>query len=281
MNKTFPLLLTILAVAFLAALAEQVQHEATHGLAALLVGAKWESLNLFAVATSWPGAMNTTGELIIAGSAAVLNIVVGFVSIFLLGQPMFNQRPLLKYFVMCFAAYSLFAGFGYLLVDSAFYRPGDNLGDWKQVIALLGGSWGIRAPLLMVGIGGTIWTLLWLARAGLEFIPNVSDKAARRQGAIRLLLVPYIGVNLIFTALSFWHPVGPEGVIIALLKYWFGYIGFFWAFFIIGFTQSWQRAKLAAPATPLPDTANKGWIIAACIGLAIAALVLLPTVKFN
>jgi hypothetical protein len=180
---------------------------------------------------------------------------------------------------MYLAAYSLFAGFGYLMVDPLFYRPGQSLGDWKQVVAWFGGGWEVRFPLILGGAAGTLWAMTWLSRSTLRFLAGPVDRVARVRLALVLLLVPYVGVNFMLTVLSLWHPIGVQGTVIALLKYWSGYVGFFWGFFIAGY---WMRAPLPfADATDLPDRPGPSWWIAAGVSLGIAVFVLLPTVHFR
>src|SRR5688572_23551240 len=149
MNKK---LINILSVSFVAIFIAQVGHEATHGILATLVGAKWTEFNLFFVDHQWPGEMNLTGEIMIKGSAAILNILVGLLAAYL-----FNRNPSAsnwtrRLFLFYLAAYNTFAGFGYLFTDPLFYKSGgENLGDWKQIVDLLGGGWNVRLPISLIG----------------------------------------------------------------------------------------------------------------------------------
>src|SRR5205823_2881530 len=100
------------AIAVVAILVVQVFHEACHGVASVLVGARWTAWNLFAVDHRWPGAMNRSGELIIAGNAAIMNIVFGVVCVLLFSRPWAMSRPTLRLFLLYAGAYSFFTGFG-------------------------------------------------------------------------------------------------------------------------------------------------------------------------
>src|SRR5437763_1626913 len=67
------------AISVVAILVVQVFHEACHGVASVLVGARWTAWNLCAVDHRGPGGMNRSGERIIAGNAAIMNILFGVV----------------------------------------------------------------------------------------------------------------------------------------------------------------------------------------------------------
>lgn len=167
-NPNSSLLSNALAAALLGALATQVLHEACHGVTAMLVGAEWQAFNLFATLQNWPGAPRQTGDLLIEATPALLNILLGFLGVFLFSQTARQQRAMSALFWMYFAAYNLFMGFGYLFVAPLFYQPGsEQVGDWQKVIQLLGGSWAVRIPILLVGVGGVLWGFFWLARAAL------------------------------------------------------------------------------------------------------------------
>lgn len=268
-----------LIAALLGVLTAQVLHEACHGLAAVLVGAEWQAFNLFAVLWAWPGAANETGALIIEANPALINILTGLLAAFLFTRPSVRQHSMLSLYLMYFAGYSIFMGFGYLLIDPLFYQSGgENLGDWKKVIDMLGGSWAVRLPLLLVGAAGTMWGFFWLAGAAMRFAKDATDKSERQRVALPLLLIPYFTINILFTIFSLWHPMGPEGIVVVVFQYWFGYIGFFWAFF---FAAYWLNYKTPyADARPLPDKVSVPWAVAAGIALFVAAAILLPTVTF-
>lgn len=268
-----------LIAALLGALAAQVLHEAMHGVAAVAVGAQWQAFNLFAVLWAWPGAANQTGRLVIEATPALVNIAAGLLAAFLFSRSLAWQRPMLSLFLLYFAGYSAFMGFGYLFFDALFYQPGaEQRGDWRQVIDVLGGSWLVRIPLLVIGGAGLVWGFFWLARAALRFTPDASDKQQRVAIALPLLLVPYVAINLLFTVLAIWHPLGVEGLVVVALQYWFGYVGFFWAFFLAAY---WL--DIDAPMQPTvapPPRISAPWAVAGGVALVVAVGVLLPTVWF-
>ncbi len=235
-----------LIAALLGALAAQVLHEAMHGLAAVAVGAQWQAFNLFAVLWAWPGEASQAGRLVIEAAPALVNIAVGLLAALFFKRTVAAGRAMFSLYLLYLAGYSAFMGFGYLFFDALFYQPGaEQLGDWCQVIDVLGGSWLVRIPLLVIGGAGLVWGFFWLARAALRFAPDASDKQQRVAVALPLLLIPYVAVNLLFTVLAIWHPLGVEGLVVAALQYWFGYVGFFWAFFLAAYWLDidWMKSK--------------------------------------
>ena len=276
MNKHWIVIANALSVAVLGALGAQILHEACHGITAVLVGAEWQAFNLFAVLWAWPGAPNETGTLLVEALPALLNILLGFLGVFMFGQTARQQCAMPALFWMYFAGYNLFMGFGYLFADPLFYQPGsEQVGDWQKVIQILGGLWAVRLPILLAGVGGILRGFFWLARAALRFAADATDKAARPRVALPLLLIPYLAINALFTFLGFWHPMGPEGIFIVVFHYWFGYIGFFWAFFLAAYWLD-IHAPLSNPVA-LPDTPRPAWWMAAGATLLLAVMVLLPT----
>lgn len=264
-----------IAIAVLAVLAEQIGHELTHGIAALIVGKDWQIFNLFAVYTAWPGAADAFGDGVVAASAALMNIATGFIAVLLFGTA---RRPRWRLFWLYFAGFSLLAGFGYLMVDPLFYRPNENnLGDWQKMVDLWGGTWAVRAPISAVGAAGVLFVFLWLPRAVVKLGDGSTDSASRVGLARTLLLIPYLVVCAIFTVLALWHPLGMNGLILMALKYWMGFSAFFWGFFITGYWANFRR-PISDP-TPLPGGLATAWVAAAAIGLALAASVLLPSIE--
>ncbi len=268
------------AIALVAALAVQNLHEVCHGLAALLVGAQWRVWNLFAVDIVYGDTTNLWGKLLIEANPAMVNILGGLLGAALFSRSWALRRPTLRLFLMFFGAYSLFMGFGYLMSDPLFYEPGvSQYGDWKQVIAMLGGGWGVRLPILAIGIAGWVWGFFWLGRAALQFGEALPSPSQRLRLAQALLLVPYIIVNLLFTLLSFWHPLGAEGIFLTLSQYWGGYAGFIWAFLLAAY---WL--KINAPlsyVTALPNRISPAWVILAIVVFGIAVAVLLPSIDLS
>ena len=141
-----------LAVSFVAAFINLVGHETTHGILATLVGKKWIQLNLFFADSIWVGEPSKIGDGIVAGGAAIMNIIIALIAIMLFTKKSIASNGTLRLFLFYLAAYNLFSGFGYLFTDPLFYSPGgENIGDWKKIVSLLGGGWGIRAIISLIG----------------------------------------------------------------------------------------------------------------------------------
>src|SRR5205814_10680022 len=139
---------------------------------------------------------------------ATMSISFAIVCVLLFSRSWPMRRPTLRLFFLYVAAYSFFTGFGYLLLDPLCYTPGNDLGDWRQMISLLGAGWELRIPLIIVGVAGYIWAFFWLTRSALQFGERTHEQKERIRLALPLLLVPYVVVNIVFTTLSFWHPLG-------------------------------------------------------------------------
>lgn len=279
-NNTFStktLICNGLAVAFVAAFLQQILHEAVHGLTALAVGKDWVFLNLFASGSRWPGAPSEAGDALVAASAAVFNIFCGAACVLLFGRPDAARRPLWRLFLLYFGAYSIFAGFGYLMFDAAFFKPGGgNVGDWRKVIAFLGGAWEARLPIFLVGVAGSLYGFFWAPYSAARLGDGRLDKPSRVRLALSLLLVPYLVVNTVFTVLAIWHPLGGAGVLLVFFKYWFGYIGLFWGFFIAAYWADFKDP--IAGLSPLPGRPATSWMIAALVALGAAVALLTPAV---
>jgi hypothetical protein len=279
MKNKLILPINALAAALLGALGAQILHEACHGVTAVLVGAEWQAFNLFAVLWDWPTTPNETGTVLVEALPALLNILLGFLGVILFGQITRQQRAMLALFWMYFAGYNLFMGFGYLFIDSLFYQAGsEQIGDWQKVIQMLGGSWAVRLPILLIGVAGILWGFFWLARSALRFAVDASDRTERVRVALPLLLVPYLAINVLFTVLAIWHPLGGQGLFIVAFQYWFGYIGFFWGFFLAAY---WLDVHKPLPnPVVLPNQPQPVWWIATGVTFLLVVAVLLPTIWF-
>jgi hypothetical protein len=224
--------LYVLIVAFVAALMTQTIHELTHALAMVIVGTGVDRLQLYAVLGN--PVEDITAQRIIAGGAAIINIILGLAAVFAFHQ--LRAGFYRRLFILYLAAYMLMAGFGYLFVDSLFYAPDAPFHpDWQYVIHSLGGGWEVRIPILIIGVVGLLGVFFWLPNAALRFVSDPTDKQTRMGEMLRLTMMPYIVVNLIFTVLGFLtHPLGAQGLVFVIFPYWFGYIALFWAYFIGG-----------------------------------------------
>lgn len=264
------LMLVVVLVALLAGGLEQFFHEAVHAVAALAVGARLEAFQFWAVAHGWAdGEGGVWQEGVIAGSAALMNIALAVLCMVAFGR---LRQPLWRLFVFFLGVYSLFSGFGYLLVDPLFANP-DSAGDWAKVTMLLGGSWNVRLPIIAVGAAGTVYGYFWMGRAAERFVWGEAGLTRRRAGLV-LCVLPYLVVNLVFSLLALDHPVGIEGTVATLLKFWLGFSGFVWAYLIVFQWSAWGGPY--RDASPLSDRLPPALPLLALGYLALAILVLLP-----
>ncbi len=276
--------LVCIAVAFIALWCEQVSHELSHGLAALLAGKDWLGISFWASASNWPEGVtpSDTGDGIVSGSAAIVNILVAVGCSALFRKPWAQARPHARLFLFYLGAYSYFAGFGYLLIDPLFANPG-SAGDWAKVTMLLGGSWlKVRLPLILIGTAGTIFGYFHFGRAGLRLAAygtaDVTDRKRRLKVGRLLFIAPYVAVNIVFTLLAFTHPLGATGEVIVAMKVWLGFIGLFWAYMIV---FVWMELKeTPTDVTPLPNEPVSARLLVVCAVLLMIALLTGPGIAF-
>lgn len=270
-------IVVILLLALAGALMAQIIHEFTHAAFMWLVGTGVEIVQLFAVRgrpVTDPNAL-----LVIYGSAAIVNIILGLLAVLFFHRPGAPGAAVGRLLLMYIAAYMLMAGFGYLFIDALFYNPTAEFHpDWQNVIHLLGGGWEVRLPILVIGTVGLLGVFFWLPNAALRFVPNPTEKRARVRGMLWLTLVPYIVINLLLTLLSFSHPLGAQGVVLSLFAYWCGYIALFWAFFIGGLWTDVKKPYTDATVLALPTVPL--WLIGVAGMWAILAFFMLPGIQF-
>jgi hypothetical protein len=274
-SPAIPRVIYILLIALVAALMTQIIHEATHALAMITVGTGVDRMQLYAVLGN--PVTDSNAQLIIAGGAAVLNIILGLIAVIFYYQT--KDSYYARLFLMYLAAYMLMAGFGYLFVDSLFYNPQASFfPDWQFVIHALGGGWEVRIPIMIVGTVGLLGVFFWLPNAALRFVSDPTDKATRQREMLRLTLLPYLVVNLIFTLLGVTHPFGAQAIGLIIFPYWFGYVALFWAYFIGGM---WTDVKARfADAPQLKTTALPLWMIGLAALWGVIGFVMLIGLDF-
>jgi hypothetical protein len=275
-KKDLPLLNTLL-VAFVAITIVQISHEATHAIVSILLGANLEVFHLMGIGHGWPSGVATDwkslADALIAGSAALLNITVGIISLLLFYRKRLQDKPYLRLFIFYVAAYSWLMGFGYLFIDPI-YANSESAGDWAKVVMFLGGGWEIRVPLIIIGALGLVYSYFWMGKAGMHFtFGDMKDKETRTKTGRTLLIYPYVVVNIIYTLFAFLHPLGFQGLFIIIMQVWMGYSGFFWAFMI---NYIWSDYKGPfEKETALPDSKlNKNWLILGIIAATFSFLLL-------
>ncbi len=174
-------------------------------------------------------------KAVMQGSAAVVNILMGFAAAFLFVRTSNWFTRTCAYYV---AGFSWFIGFGYLCVDPITAGPNSH-GDWAKIIMMLGGSWSIRLPILLIGTVGYAWAIYWLSRGTRAIASSADDSIGRR--IVVLLIAPYFIINVLYTGLSFWHPVPELRMKVALNTCWLANFGFFAA--AVGAFFQWKSLR--------------------------------------
>jgi hypothetical protein len=256
-------LTNVACIALLAALTEQLMHEGTHALAVLLVGANLDAFHFWAVAHSFvhnPG--SEIAEAIIAGSAALVDILVAALCLVILRTRLAETTRL---FVFYFAAFCLFSGFGYLMVDPIIANS-ESHGDWAKVVMLLGGEWTVRVPIILVGAAGIVFGFFWFGRNALHI--QVTGYSRKNTG-LATCIMPYLLICSVFSIMSIWHPLGSDGMVAVMMKFWMGYIGFFWGFMIVFVWDSYMPPE--DRTFQLSGRLNLPVMLVLCVSLIIVA----------
>lgn len=257
----------------------QVFHELVHLLAAWSTGVQVRGFNLFAVDTVITHeAVFRTREMIVQGSASLMNIVVGMVAAIVFTKV--KRLPsLFRQFLLQLAGFSFLMGFGYFLFDGLFYSEG-AYGDWSSVMDMLENPLALRLSLIAVGGASVVGTFFWMARAVMIFVSDPASIQQRKEASFAVLLMPYLFCSLLYILLSLWHPVGfPDGLVVVFFQFVFGFSGFLWAFFL---SVHWLEPKQHPQAyQELPATINRYWLALALVLVIFQITVLLPTIPLN
>ncbi len=267
-----------LSTAVVALFFSHVLHETVHLVSALITGAQVRRFNLFAVDIVLFGeAEYMWQDIIIEAGASVVNVLAGFLALFLFYR-LKPGYPLLKLLFLQVSGYNLLMGFGYFLFDSLFYSP-DLAGDWRSVITMLEGSIALRVILIILGAAGMLFVMFQLAQGVLVFVKEKEVAGERRKAAFPILLMPYLVLGAVYSLLSLWHPLEfPVGLIITVLQFFFGFSGLLWAYFLAVHWLSPKKGILFYG--PLPEKLNRGWLLTATLIMLLKIFVLLPTIEF-
>ena len=86
------------------------------------------------------------------------------------------------------------------MVDPLLASP-DSPGDWAKIVMLLGGGWGVRVPIIIVGAVGTIWGFFWMGRAAQHFVwGDPLDRKQRNRVGLRLCILFYLAVSSVLSS---------------------------------------------------------------------------------
>ena len=282
-NSRLFLILNCIALGIIAMNLTAPVHEATHLLTQMIAGAKPVALAFGCADTVNPTANIDTvfWKIMYAGSAALMNIVIGFILLIVLKKA--KLGPLSRVLVLMTTIMHLSMGFGYFLRDGILYQPGsDNLGDWAKVLENFNGSIALRIGMLVVGCLGILLVFYIAYRQAFHFISDNNDKKERNRVASAIYLFPYLVNAVVFTLVEMRGPVAQENMgdflIISPLINIFGMIGFFWGYMFVAHIVK-PRKDNVYYFSPCAERKIALWIIALAV-LLFDAFVLCPGIYF-
>lgn len=281
-NRLF-VILNCIALGIIAMNLTAPVHEATHLLTQMIAGAK-PVLLAFGCADTVDPAVNIDTffwKIMYAGSAALMNIVIGFILLIVLKKC--KLGPLSRPLVLLTTMMHLSMGFGYFLRDGILYQPGaDNLGDWAKVLENFNGSIVLRIAMLVVGSLGILFVFYIAWRQAYHFISDNNDKKERNSVASALYLFPYLCNAVVFTLVEMRGPVARENMgdflIISPLINFFGMIGFFWGYMFVAHMVK-PRKDNVYYFSLCAEKKIVLWVIAAAV-LLFDAFILCPGIYF-
>ncbi|MBO4583875.1 MAG: hypothetical protein J5756_02280 [Clostridia bacterium] len=280
-NRLF-MILNCLALGIIAMNLTAPVHEATHLLTQMIAGAKPVFLSFGAADTVDPAIDPNSSffwKVMYEGSAALMNIVIGFVLLIILKKAKLGSlsRPL----VLMTTMMHLSMGFGYFLRDGIAYSPDPEhqMGDWSKVLGRFDGNIILRIGMLVVGSLGILLVFYIAYRQAFHFISDNEDKKERGRVASAIYLFPYILNAVVFTLVELRNPIGIENVlIISPIINIFGMIGFFWGYMFVAHMVK-PRKDNVYYVSPCAERKIGLWIIAVA-ALALDAFVLCPGIYF-
>ena len=281
-NSRLFLILNCIALGIIAMNLTAPVHEATHLITQMLAGAKPVLLSFGCADTINPTANIDTvfWKIMYAGSAALMNIVIGFILLIVLKKC--KLGPLSRALVLMMTIMHFSMGFGYFLRDGIAYSPDSNLGDWAKVLANFNGSLALRIGMLVVGSLGILFVFYIAYRQAFHFIKDNNDKKERNRVASAIYLFPYLCNAVVFTLVELRGPVAQESMaaflVISPIINVFGMIGFFWGYMFVAHMVK-PRKDNVYYFSPCAERKIALWIIALA-ALAFDAFVLCPGIYF-
>lgn len=184
--------LTVIAIAALAGILENVLHEALgHGGMALLSGTRHLTVSTVALQsdfdTKW-----------IAAAGPLVSLISGGIFWLLLLKPQ-RYRPATRYFLIMAMAGGLFSGTGYFLFSGV-----ANFGDWAMVIKGWHPHWLWQLGLVAIGVPSYYGSMLLVAEKLRPFRRNDDDPRKMRT----LCWLPYFSDGILAGIAGLFNPAG-------------------------------------------------------------------------
>ncbi|MBQ6153346.1 MAG: hypothetical protein IJJ15_06335 [Ruminococcus sp.] len=287
-GKRIFLILNCIALGIIAMNLTAPVHEATHLITQMLAGAKPELL-AFGCAGTVEGTATANldsvfWKVMFAGSAALMNIVIGTVLLIVLKKA--KLGPLSRVLVLMTTIMHYSMGFGYFLRDFFMYDPDPDpdiqQGDWAKVFENFGGNMALRITMLIIGCLGILFVFYIAYRQAFHFIKDNNDKKERNRVVLAIYLIPYLVNAVVFTLVELRGPVAQESLesflIISPIINIFGMIGFFWGYMFVAHMVK-PRKDNVYYFSPCAEKKIALWIIAAAV-LLFDAFVLCPGIYF-
>ena len=263
-------------------------HEATHLITQMLAGAKPEVL-AFGCAGTVEGTATANldsafWKVMFSGSAALMNIVIGFILLIILKKA--KLGPLSRPLVLMTTMMHFSMGFGYFIRDFFLYDPDPDpdvqQGDWAAVYQNFGGNMAFRIIMLIIGCIGILFVFYIAYRQAFHFISDNNDKKERNKVAMAIYLIPYLVNAVVFTLVETRGPVAQASMesflIISPIINIFGMIGFFWGYLFVAHVVK-PRKENVYYFSPCCEKKVVLWIAALAV-LAFDAFVLCPGIWF-
>ncbi|MBQ7505029.1 MAG: hypothetical protein IJT79_06920 [Ruminococcus sp.] len=278
------MIINCLALMIIAANLTSPVHEATHMLTQVAAGMKPEFLGFGINSTAGTVSVDMNSffwKLMYEGSAALMNVAVGFILLLILSKIRFG--PLSRAFMLMLTIMHLSMGFGYFLRDGIAYSPNNGMGDWCKVLDRFDGSIALRIGMLVVGSAGILLTFYIAYRQAYHFIKNNNDKKERNTVASALYLFPFILFSVVYTLLGLVSPLAAEigavnSLIFGAITNVFGMITFFWGYMFTAIMVKPMKKSIYY-FSPCADKKIILWIGAAAL-LLFDVFVLCPGIYF-
>lgn len=240
-------------------------HEGIHALACVFGG---RLVQLSALHVDCIPASVAHGKFT-SGSAAVVNIILGFVLLAFLRQSQ-DRSSETKFFVWLFMAMNFFLGAGYFMFSGI-----AGIGDWANVIAGLEPAWLWRVIMAIVGTGlFTYFVYLSLVALG-SIIGGTAEEQINR--AVKLGVVAYVTAVIVVLLAGVMNPFGMGSlpVVAGMMAVMGGQSPLLWM-------MQWFKAEsfVKSPGSPLAVERDMIWITAGVVVTAVYVFLLGPALNF-